>query len=76
MLGAKPDVGVGGEVKDHVRAVHGPGQRCRIQGVASNERELALVEALSRKRSWPVEKLSARQPHDRRREVDPPMCCR
>ncbi len=39
MLRAESHVGVGGEVKHDVTAVHGTGERSEVEGIALDERE-------------------------------------
>ncbi len=59
MLGPEADVGVGGEMEDEIAAAHRGGQALEIERVAFDQREIGpIAGASSRKRRWPVEKLS------------------
>ncbi len=39
MLRAESNISVGGEVKNDITAVHGPGERTKVEGIALAERE-------------------------------------
>ena len=49
MLGAEPDVGVGGEVKSDVRAPHRGCQRWQIERIAANQREGRMCQRVFEK---------------------------